>query len=76
MNGRCISQTELAQSNRYFDGLVFSISGIDTIIHPCANAFSLAVSRARGRALDFGRVASQPRQASQIARGMALCAVR
>ena len=38
--------------------------------------YSLAVGRARGRVLDFGRVASQPRQASQIARGMVLCAVR
>ena len=44
--------------------------------YACANAYSTAVGNARGKVLGFGRVASQPRQASQIARGIALCAVR
>lgn len=66
-------------------GRVYSVGGCINALaeicwsfacHACANAYSLAVGRACGRALDFGLVASQPRQASQIARGMALCAVR
>ena len=43
---------------------------------PCANAYSLAVGSARGSVLGVGRVASQPRHASQMARGMVFCAVR
>ena len=42
----------------------------------CASAYSLAVGSPRGSVLGLGRVASQPRQASQIARGIDFCAVR
>lgn len=45
-------------------------------IQACASAYSLAVGKARGRVLGFGNVASQPRQANQIARGIDFCAVR
>ncbi len=41
--------------------------------HPCAAAYSRAVGKRIG---STGRVTSQPGQASQIARGIALCAVR
>ncbi|WP_275849980.1 hypothetical protein [Extensimonas sp. H3M7-6] len=40
---------------------------------PWATAYSRAVGNVRERDLDCGRVASHPRQASQMARGMALC---
>jgi hypothetical protein len=44
--------------------------------HACSAAYSRAVGKTRGSARSCGRVASQPRQASHMERGMALCAVR
>ena len=55
-------------------GLVFLLA--NHFVQACSAAYSRAVGKPRGNARSFGRVASQPRQANQMARGMALCAVR